>query len=1161
MSVVLLGLAQAYVSASQAAETALPAEQFQLEIGRTQLTDALKRIGEHTGLQIARFSDTEPVNVLVGPLSGSFTREQALKALLRGTGLTYRFVNNRTVAIIKEASATLPPPPGNSTQPAARAVGQAAQSVAPDSTNADQKTRDNEDLNDAGDEKMKRHGLLSRVLGFLTACSVATLAAGPVCAQTSVTTNEDSANELATAVVSSTRLQNAGFDAPTPTQVLNSSDLQKIADPNIFDAVIELPALQGSTGTTYETVSTSTGLQGLSALSLRGFSPLRTLTLLDGERVVGANYNGVVDVSLLPQALIQRVDVVTGGASASWGSDAIAGVVNFVTDKKFDGIKVDASYGRSTFQDNGTATFKLAAGTGFADNRGHIEVAGEYMNDTGVLARGDPNTNFGCAGIDGRNYQGCSGTQTQTVAGTPPGTPEYIWAPVTQNFQQAKYGLITAGPLEGIGFGVNGTPYNFNYAGGGTPSGKASGVVNGCISPLCISTTAQPGDLSNQYQAATLSSAIQRTTLFTRLSYDITPTTEIFTTIQYGGSTTVNEPGTGITKNGNLTIQCANPYVPASIQASCTANGITNFQYSVYYPFPAWQSVFVERDQRRYVIGADGSFDLFSKGWTWDTYAEYGETVSNLHVSGEMLNPNFNAAINAVAGPNGTIQCASAAARATGCVPFDIIGNVPNTSAAFNYVEPPNGPYDYLFQRQEAFGATLNGKPFADWAGDISTAIGVDYRLENYHSLADPYGNGVSGQDPYTATYPYDPNNNAAAGNNWFAGNYHEGHGQYEVDEVFVETGIPLFKTAYLGALNADLAARYEHYSEAGGATTWKMGLVWDTPLSGVRLRALESEDLRAPNLSEAFAPNSVISSSTNNPFLPGNPNVDFNQVNEGNINLKPETSKTAEVGIVFQPEYVPGFRASADYYHIDVSGIIASLTVGQVVQLCYDGNKSFCGQDVIQTVGAVPVQNGGTIVSVASQVFNLASATTDGLDLETSYQFDLSKWNVPGNFAIRGLATKVYKFYEDPGIPGQPNLSLAGALGQFSTSTTYNATGGTIPTWKTFYTEEYSNTWGSFSVMQRWFNAGTFANNYVVCQAPNCPVPTVANPTINYNHMPGAIYWDAYLGYKISERGELYGKVNNIANLMPPPSGSGINLTIYDVIGRMYYLGVRYHL
>src|SRR3984957_1507921 len=542
MSVVLCGLVQAVVGVSQAATAPTADAQFHLDIERTQLTEALKKIGEQTGLQIARFSDTEPVNVLVGPLSGSFTREQALKALLRGTGLTYHFVNDRTVAIIKEATATLPPPSGYSAQPANHSSVQGLQSAAPESGSGDQKARENEVSGDAGDEKAKRHGLLSRVLGFLSACSVATLAAGPVCAQTAnALPTEDSANELATAVVSSTRLQNAGFDAPTPTQVLNSSDLAKIADPNIFDAVIQLPALQGSTGTTYETVSTSTGLQGLSALSLRGFSPLRTLTLLDGERVVGANYNGVVDVSLLPQMLIQRVDVVTGGASASWGSDAIAGVVNFVTDKKFDGIKVDASYGRSTFQDNGTATFKLAAGASFAEGKGHIEVAAEYMNDTGVMGTGSPLGDFGCAGLDGRNFNQCAGIGKQTIAGTPAGTPEYVWAPVTQDFQQLKYGIITAGPLQGIAFGVNGTPYNFNYAGGGTPSHSASGAVNGCISPLCFSTPSQPGDLSNQYQASTLTDPILRSTIFTRLSYDITPTTEVFGTFNYGNSTTITE--------------------------------------------------------------------------------------------------------------------------------------------------------------------------------------------------------------------------------------------------------------------------------------------------------------------------------------------------------------------------------------------------------------------------------------------------------------------------------------------------------------------------------------------------------------------------------------------------------------------------------------------
>ena len=188
-------------------------------------------------------------------------------------------------------------------------------------------------------------------------------------------------------VVSSTRLQSAGFDAPTPTTVVSAADLEAAAKPSIFDAITQLPALQGSTGVSYNTGSTTTGLIGLSALGLRGLSPLRTLVLLDGQRVVGGNFNGVVDVSQMPQMLIQRVDVVTGGASASWGSDAVAGVINFVTDKKFEGFKANAQGGLSTYGDVGNMLFQMAAGTSFAGGKGHFEVSAEYQYQDGLLPR------------------------------------------------------------------------------------------------------------------------------------------------------------------------------------------------------------------------------------------------------------------------------------------------------------------------------------------------------------------------------------------------------------------------------------------------------------------------------------------------------------------------------------------------------------------------------------------------------------------------------------------------------------------------------------------------------------------------------------------------------------------------------------------------------
>src|ERR1700759_5207112 len=188
-------------------------------------------------------------------------------------------------------------------------------------------------------------------------------------------------------VVSSTRLPAAGFDAPTPTTVVSAADLQAQAKPNVFDAITQLPALQGSTGVGYNNGSTTTGLIGISALGLRGLSPLRTLTLMDGQRVVGGNFNGVVDVSQMPQMLIQRVDVVTGGASASWGSDAVAGVVNFITDKKFEGFKLNAQAGISTYGDAGNTLIQTAAGPSFARGRGHFEIAGEYAYNDGLLPR------------------------------------------------------------------------------------------------------------------------------------------------------------------------------------------------------------------------------------------------------------------------------------------------------------------------------------------------------------------------------------------------------------------------------------------------------------------------------------------------------------------------------------------------------------------------------------------------------------------------------------------------------------------------------------------------------------------------------------------------------------------------------------------------------
>ncbi len=194
-------------------------------------------------------------------------------------------------------------------------------------------------------------------------------------------------SDAATIVVTGTRITSRGFTAPTPTTMVTSDDLTKTAQPNIFTSVAQLPSLQGSTGVATGTFSTSSGQQGLSSFSLRGLGAIRTLTLLDGQRVVGANVTGVPDISQFPQLLIQRVDIVNGGASTSYGSDAVGGVVNVVTDKRFEGFKTRVQGGITTYGDDGQFLLGAAAGHSLFDDRLHLEGSVEYDHENGVPAR------------------------------------------------------------------------------------------------------------------------------------------------------------------------------------------------------------------------------------------------------------------------------------------------------------------------------------------------------------------------------------------------------------------------------------------------------------------------------------------------------------------------------------------------------------------------------------------------------------------------------------------------------------------------------------------------------------------------------------------------------------------------------------------------------
>jgi iron complex outermembrane receptor protein len=258
-----------------------------------------------------------------------------------------------------------------------------------------------------------------------------------------------------------------------------------------------------------------------------------------------------------------------------------------------------------------------------------------------------------------------------------------------------------------------------------------------------------------------------------------------------------------------------------------------------------------------------------------------------------------------------------------------------------------------------------------------------------------------------------------------------------------------------------------------------------------------------------------------------------------GNTDLKPEIADNTEVGFVYRPHFVPGLSLSVDYFDIVVKGAISNLNAQQVVDLCYNGGSAFC-KDVNLT-GAIGTANPSY---VALQGFNLASLSTDGVDLEVSYSFDLRRWSLPGAFQFRALATRTLSSISNPGIPGQIVQQYAGD------------NNADTPYWKAYLPESWTFGRASVTVTERIVSDGLINPNFITCQAGSCPASSVQHPTTDFNKIPGALYLDLGGSYDLNRTSQIYFKIDNVFNDHAPPFSSP---TIYDVIGAMFRIGFRY--
>lgn len=762
--------------------------------------------------------------------------------------------------------------------------------------------------------------------------------ASPAAAQTSNAAD----TEVEEITVTGSRIARDGADAPSPVSVISAASIEARGISNIADALNEIPALANSATPAQSTASTR--YTGSNFVNLRNLGPSRTLVLIDGVRHVPSSDSELVDLNLIPSSMVDRTEVVTGGASALYGSDAVAGVVNLKLRKRFQGLEGTVQYGQADAGDNKEYRVSLLGGMSFAEGRGNVTVALEYVDNNGV---GDIYSRDW-----GRKEWGLIANPSRATNNL----PIRIISSGIRNATMAPGGIITAGPLRGTTFANDGTPFANNY-----------GSLAGSQFMIGGST------YQNNFQlGVNLLPQVARKVGYGRLEYALTEDIEMTADFSHGWTKSIGTAANAF-NFGNLTIRRDNAYLPASVGAAMDAAGVSSFSFGRFWTDVGVSLPTVTNKVTRGVLAFTGSL---GSRFTWDASAQYGESDYSVRTFNSFIPARGVAAIDAVFNASGQIVCrTNPTGLNAGCVPFNPFGSGNASPAARAYVTDTQ-----MFDQKiklSAYALGFSGKPVDLWAGPLAIAAGIEYRDEDLSSVA-----------------------NALAQNNAFNyGNPKALAGSFHVLEGYAETDIPLLKDLpFVHSLNVNGAVRITDYSTSGTVFTWKAGVMW-RPASEVLIRATRSRDIRAPNIPELYQP-----ARLNTPAAiidPQNGNASYLAVSttSGNPNLRPEKADTLTFGIAYTPDWLRSLRMSVDYFDIKVRGAIGTVTPQDTVDRCFRGDAALCS--------LLTRDSAGIVTTIATSNINIARFEARGLDFELSYSSSFSGLGLEGTAGINLLGSR----------------------------------------------------------------------------------------------------------------------------------------------------------
>lgn len=998
---------------------------------------------------------------------------------------------------------------------------------------------------------------------------------------------QDDAPQDQPIVVTGSRIVRDTYDTPSPTVVIGGDEIVQSGDSELSETLADLPALSSTLNDA--TVTGNTQNSGLSSIQLRNLGDNRTLVLIDGRRTVSnSGIGNRVSLSTIPTDFIDRVEIITGGASSVYGSDAVAGVVNIITEAKQRGFRLNARLGVTGEGDGAERTFNGSWGTRFADRRGYFLISATYDRDEGIRAT---DREWAVRPV-GYQYDFATGQNLFDTVYDNGGVPTSGRQPIG-TFPPNQFSDLSSFIPGGVFSGASSSRDRFYVDGQLVPLGPDVQTGN----PVNVGTTDNGNtgyflpnrDGYNQRTGRSLILPRSRYLVAGKLDFDFSDSLTGFAQIQFsrvdsnetreavgiGWDSTypLTDPTTGFAyevEYGKIPCRRAtgsgagpcNPFVPAEIRADAPNSG-AGIAWDRRFDEVGGQITTNRRDTIRSWAGLRGKL---GGDWTWEASAGYGRYKQDQWRENEINGEHLTQALNAEMGPNGP-QCADAGARAAGCVPINLFGEGAITPDAADWIRA--NLHQELTIEQVTGQAYATGSLFDLPAGPVGAAFGVEYRRDS----EDLRGDLLSQTGGTTGNAV--PNFSGAI----------------TAVEGFGEITVPIVREKpFFHLLEAEGSARVAHYDidNVGTVFSYRAGLQW-APVRDLRFRVQYARAQRAPDLAELYSPprgnfeaatdlcdgvtpttaGRIAANCRQDPGIQAlfaeqaaagetqrytQTGSNLYSPNAGNLDLKEETADTITIGAVVNPRFLSGFSLSVDYYDIHIDDAIDAYSNLDIQTQCYDTDTAQAGNPFCADITRNP--NNGQIVQLIQRQVNLASLDVSGIDVAANYRFSLERAvGIPGTFDLRYEATHgIQQKVTFQGIDGVVTNNYLGDLSQGSFK--YRARGSLSWSYEGFrirWTTLYYGSVNDSNALDRRYK-DLLATN------PDAEVPT-------YLYIPDQWEHEVYLSYDIDfgkrNSFRIYGGVKNLTNNVSPflptgtESGRLTNQTsAYDVAGRRFFIG-----